>query len=118
MPGNLNDVGCVVGLPPDKQKMSTGWSLIKYFCLPCKPTKANGGRTRNLPHHDPAKWALFKDYCGRDVESEDAIAEKLAKFPVPDKEWKLWHLDHRMMTQGAKLDRALVQAAIECDGIA
>jgi len=117
MPGNLNDVGRVVGLPPDKQKMSTGWSLIKYFCLPCKPTKANGGRTRNLPHHDPAKWALFKDYCGRDVESEDAIAEKLAKFPVPDKEWKLWHLDHRMMTQGAMLDRDLVQAAIECDGI-
>jgi len=117
MPGNLNDVGRVVGLSPDKQKMSTGWSLIKYFCLPCKPTKANGGRTRNLPHHDPAKWALFKDYCGRDVESEDAIAEKLAKFPVPDKEWKLWHLDHRMMTQGAMLDRDLVQAAIECDGI-
>jgi len=117
MPGNLNDVGRVVGLSPDKQKMSTGWSLIKYFCLPCKPTKANGGRTRNLPHHDPAKWALFKDYCGRDVESEDAIAEKLAKFPVPDKEWQLWHLDHRMMTQGAMLDRDLVQAAIECDGI-
>ena len=117
MPGNLNDVGRVVGLPPDKQKMSTGWSLIKYFCLPTKPTKVNGGRTRNLPHHDPAKWALFKDYCARDVESEDAIAEKLAKFPVPEKEWKLWHLDHRMMTQGAMLDRSLVEAAIECDGI-
>ena len=117
MPGNLNDVGRVVGLPPDKQKMSTGWSLIKYFCLPTKPTKVNGGRTRNRPHHDPAKWALFKDYCARDVESEDAIAEKLAKFPVPEKEWKLWHLDHRMMTQGAMLDRDLVEAAIECDGI-
>lgn len=117
MPGNLNDVGRVVGLPPDKQKMSTGWSLIKYFCLPTKPTKVNGGRTRNLSHHDPAKWALFKDYCARDVESEDAIAEKLAKFPVPEKEWKLWHLDHRMMTQGAMLDRNLVEAAIECDGI-
>ena len=117
MPGNLNDVGRVVGLPLDKQKMSTGWSLIKYFCLPTKPTKVNGGRTRNLSHHDPAKWALFKDYCARDVESEDAIAEKLAKFPVPEKEWKLWHLDHRMMTQGAMLDRDLVEAAIECDGI-
>ena len=117
MPGNLNDVGRVVGLPPDKQKMSTGWGLIKYFCLPTKPTKVNGGRTRNLPHHDPAKWALFKDYCARDVDSEDAIAQKLAKFPVPEKEWKLWHLDHRMMNQGAMLDRDLVQAAIECDGI-
>ena len=117
MPGNLADVGRVVGLPPEKQKMSIGWSLIRYFCLPCKPTKVNGGRTRNYPQHDPAKWQLFKDYCAADVESEHAIAEKLAKFPVPANEWKLWHLDHRMMTKGVKLDRKLVDAAIECDGI-
>jgi DNA polymerase len=117
MPGNLADVGKVVGLSDDKQKMSIGWSLIRYFCIPCKPTKTNGNRTRNRPHHDPAKWNLFKEYCARDIDSEDAIAEKLAKFPVPDSEWKLWHLDHRMMTKGAMLDRCLVEAAIECDGI-
>jgi DNA polymerase len=117
MPGNLADVGKVVGLSDDKQKMSIGWSLIRYFCIPCKPTKTNGNRTRNRPHHDPAKWNLFKGYCGRDIDSEDAIAEKLAKFPVPDQEWKLWHLDQRMMTKGAMLDRELVDAAIECDGI-
>ena len=117
MPGNLADVGKVVGLSDDKQKMSIGWSLIRYFCIPCKPTKTNGNRTRNRPHHDPAKWNLFKEYCARDIDSEDAIAEKLAKFPVPDQEWKLWHLDHRMMTKGAMLDRELVEAAIECDGI-
>ena len=117
MPGNLADVGKVVGLSGDKQKMSIGWSLIRYFCIPCKPTKVNGGRTRNRPQHDPAKWQLFKEYCARDIESEDAIAQKLVKFPVPDSEWKLWHLDHRMMTKGAKLDRDLVEAAIECDGI-
>jgi len=117
MPGNLADVGRVVGLPPEKQKMSIGWSLIRYFCLPCKPTKVNGGRTRNHAHHDPAKWQLFKDYCAADVESEHAIAERLAKFPVPKSEWKLWHLDHRMMTKGVKLDRELVEAAIECDAI-
>ena len=117
MPGNLADVGKVVGLSDDKQKMSIGWSLIRYFCIPCKPTKTNGNRTRNRPHHDPAKWSLFKEYCARDIDSEDAIAEKLAKFPVPDQEWKLWHLDQRMMTKGAMLDRELVEAAIECDGI-
>ena len=117
LPGSLGDVGKVVGLADDKQKLSIGWSLIRYFCLPCKPTKANGGRTRNLPRHDVAKWQLFVDYCGRDVESEHAVAERIDKFPVPDIEWKLWHLDQRMMNTGIKVDRALVEAAIECDGI-
>ena len=117
LPGNLGDVGKVVGLPVDKQKKATGWALIRYFCLPCKPTKANGGRTRNLPHHDPAKWALFIDYCGGDVVAESEIAKRLEKFPVPDVEWRLWHLDQRMMNQGLKLDRKLVEAAIECDTI-
>jgi DNA polymerase len=117
LPGNLADVGRVVGLSPDKQKMSVGWSLIRFFCIPCKPTKKNGARTRNLPQHDPAKWQLFKDYCGKDVESEDAIAARLAKFPVPEIEWTLWHLDHRMMTRGVLMDRVLVHAAIECDAI-
>lgn len=117
LPGNLGDVGKVIGLAPDKQKMSIGWSLIRYFCLPCKPTKKNGQRTRNLPEHDPAKWQLFKDYCQRDVETEREIANRIAKFPVPDIEWKLWHLDQRMMNLGVLVDRELVEAAIECDTI-
>lgn len=117
LPGNLGDVGKVVGLSPDKQKMSIGWTLIRYFCLPCKPTKKNGQRTRNLPQHDPEKWQLFKDYCQRDVETEREIANKIAKFPVPEIEWKLWHLDQRMMNHGVLVDRELVEAAIECDTI-
>lgn len=117
LPGNLGDVGKVVGIAPDKQKMAVGWGLIRYFCIPCKPTKKNGGRTRNLPHHEPEKWRTFVDYCKRDVESEDTIAQKLARFPVPDVEWKLWHLDQRMMNRGVKVDRELVDAAIECDAI-
>lgn len=117
LPGNLADVGRVVGLAPEKQKMSIGWSLIRYFCIPCKPTKKNGERTRNLAQHDPAKWQLFKDYCGQDVEAEHAIAERIAKFPVPEIEWKLWHLDQRMMNKGVLVDRVLVDQAIECDTI-
>ena len=117
LPGNLGDVGKVLGLGADKQKLASGWALIRYFCLPCKPTLKNGGRTRNLPQHDPDKWALFKEYGARDVESEREIATRIAKFPVPDKEWKLWHLDQRMMSIGIKVDRELVNAAIECDGI-
>ena len=117
LPGNLGDVGKVIGLAPDQQKMSVGYGLIRYFCIPCKPTKTNGQRTRNLPHHEPGKWAIFKDYCKRDVESEDAIAQRLARFPVPDVEWRLWALDQRMNNHGIMIDETLVQAAIELDGI-
>ena len=117
LPGNLGDVGKVLGLGADKQKLTSGWALIRYFCLPCKPTLKNGGRVRNLPHHDPDKWALFTEYCARDVESEREIANRISKFPVPDQEWNLWHLDQRMMNKGVKVDRDLVSAAIECDGI-
>jgi len=117
LPGSLGEVGKVLGLGADKQKLMSGWALIRYFCLPCKPTLKNGGRVRNLPQHDPDKWALFKEYCARDVESEREIATRIAKFPVPDKEWKLWHLDQRMMSIGIKVDRELVNAAIECDNI-
>ena len=117
LPGSLGDVGKVLGLGADKQKLASGWALIRYFCLPCKPTLKNGGRVRNLWHHDPEKWTLFKEYCARDVESEREIATKIAKFPVPDKEWKLWHLDQRMMNKGVMVDRELVNAAIECDNI-
>ena len=117
LPGNLADVGKVVGLPPEKQKQSIGWSLIRYFCIPCKPTQKNGGRTRNLPQHDPEKWKLFVGYCAADVEAEAAIAARIDKFPVPGKEWVLWHLDQQMMNRGVKVDRELVEAAIECDTI-
>jgi len=114
LPGNLADVGRVVGLAEDQQKMS-GWSLIRYFCIPCKPTRVNGGRTRNLPRHDPAKWELFTEYCRRDVETEREIARRLAKFPVPDVEWRLWHLDQRMNSAGWLVERRLVEHAIVCD---
>ena len=114
LPGNLADVGKVVGLAQDQQKLS-GWALIRYFCLPCKPTKANGGRTRNLPHHDPEKWKLFKEYGKRDVETEREVARRLAKFPVPAIEWTLWQLDYRMNATGLKIDRELVVNAIKTD---
>ena len=115
MPGKLADVARVVGLPHDRQKMAIGGSLIRYFCIPCKPTKKNGERTRNLPHHDPQKWDLFKQYCARDVEVERDVASRIVKFQLPAKEWKLWHLDQRMMNTGIMVDMTLVDAAIECD---
>jgi DNA polymerase len=117
LPGNLADVGKVVGLSEDKQKKSIGWSLIRYFCIPCKPTKKNGMRTRNMWFHDPAKWQLFKDYCAGDVVTETEVDKKISKFPVPAKEWRLWHLDQVMMVRGILLDMTLVNNAIECDMI-
>ena len=117
LPGNLAELGKVIGLDEDKQKLGNGWSLIRYFCIPCKPTRRNNGRTRNQPHHDPAKWELFIEYCKRDVETEREIANKLARFPVPVKEWQLWHLDQRMMNKGVLVDRALVHAAVKADEI-
>lgn len=115
MPGHLGDVGRVLGLAEDKQKLTSGWSLIRYFCIPCKPTKTNHGRTRNLPHHDPAKWQLFREYCARDVETEREVARRLAKFPVPASEWALWHLDQQMMNHGVLVNRGLINRAIQCD---
>jgi DNA polymerase len=117
LPGNLADVGKVVGLPDDQQKKRSGGVLIRYFCIPCKPTKANMGRTRNKPIHDREKWRLFKDYCAGDVVAEREIANRLAKFPVPDKEHRLWVLDQKMNNKGVTIDRTLVEAAIECDQI-
>ncbi len=115
LPGNLADVGKVLRLATDKQKMNQGSSLVRYFCLPCKPTQKNGGRTRNLPHHDPEKWSLFREYCIRDVESEREIALKLAKFPVPAKELDLWAIDQQMNQHGIMIDQDLVDHAIICD---
>lgn len=91
LPLSLEGVGAVLGL--ENQKMKAGKDLIRYFCVPCKPTKANGSRTRNLPKHSPNKWETSKSYNKRDVEVEMAIKEKLHKFPVPDFIWDEYHLD-------------------------
>lgn len=96
LPRSLEDVGAVLGL--DKQKMKEGKELIRYFCVPCKPTKANGGRTRNLPHHAPEKWELFKTYCKRDVDVEKAIRQKLRHFRFQRVRWRCTVWTKRSMT--------------------
>lgn len=113
LPGNLESVAKVLGL--EAQKDTAGKNLIKYFSVPCKPTKVNGGRTRNLPHHAPDKWQQFKDYCKQDVEVERAIRKAIEKFPVPENEWKLWALDQKINDAGVRLDPVLVQQALKCD---
>jgi DNA polymerase len=114
LPGGLANVGRVVGLSEEQQKMTSGWALIKYFCMPCKPTQTNGGRTRNLPHHDRQKWQLFKDYCKRDVETEREVDAKISRFAVPQIEHDLWVLDQKMNNLGIQVDAQLVANAIEC----
>lgn len=112
LPRSLADVGAALGLAEEKQKMKEGKDLIRYFCVPCKPTKKNGGRTRNLPEHDPEKWATFIEYNRRDVETEREIRRILDAFPVPDKEWQAYWLDQRINDAGIGVDIPLVQAAI------
>ncbi len=113
LPLSLENVGSVLEL--DKQKLSEGKDLIRYFCQPCTPTKANGQRTRNLPHHAPDKWDVFRKYNIRDVETEMAIQEKLSKFPVPDFVWEEYRIDQEINDRGVGLDMELVRAAIELD---
>lgn len=113
LPLSLEGVGVVLGV--DKQKMSEGKELIRYFCSPCKPTKSNGGRTRNLPEDAPDKWELFKIYCIRDVDVEKQIRKKLWKYPIPEKEQQLYCLDQRINDRGIMVDRNLVNHAIVCD---
>lgn len=113
LPLSLERVGAVLGL--DKQKMSEGKDLIRYFCSPCKPTKSNGGRTRNMPEDTPEKWELFKTYCIRDVDVEKQIRKKLWKYPIPEKEQQLYCLDQRINDRGIMVDRNLVNHAIACD---
>jgi DNA polymerase bacteriophage-type len=113
-PAGLAAVGDAVGLAADKKKLGIGKSLITYFCKPCKPTAANGGRTRNLPHHDPQRWALFKTYCIQDVYTEMAVDEKLSGFPVPGEIQNEWELDMRINSYGVRLDMDLVAGAIHC----
>ena len=113
LPRSLEDVGRVLGL--DEQKMKEGKELIRYFCVPCKPTKANGGRTRNLPCHAPEKWELFKTYCKRDVDVEKSIRRKLHNFPIPESEMELYRLDQRINDRGVLVDMKLVRNAVSCE---
>ena len=113
LPRSLEDVGRVLGLA--EQKMKEGKELIRYFCVPCKPTKANGGRTRNLPCHAPEKWELFKTYCKRDVDVEKSIRRKLHNFPIPESEMELYRLDQRINDRGVLVDMGLVEQAIACE---
>jgi len=108
----LAATGKAIGLPQDKQKLTTGSALIRYFCVPCKPTKKNGGRQWNLPHHDPDKWVLFKDYCKQDVMTEREILKRLSQFPVPKDEEKLWQSDIKMNAFGVKVDKNLIDGAL------
>ena len=113
LPLSLAGTGAVLGL--EEQKLKEGKDLIKYFCVPCKPTKINGGRTRNLPNHNPEKWELFKTYNKRDVEVEMNIQKKLYKFPVPDSVWEEYHLDQEINDRGIAIDMAVVENAIAFD---
>lgn len=108
----LEATGRALGLPEDKQKLNTGKALIRYFCVPCRPTKANGQRTRNYPKHDPEKWQLFKEYNAQDVVTEMEIALRLSAFPVPDFVQKQWETDLRINARGVCVDQEFTRAAL------
>lgn len=114
LPMSLENVGAVLGL--EKQKLTEGKDLIRYFCVPCKPTKANGGRMRSLPEHDMEKWQRFKAYNLRDVEAEMQIQQRLAKFPVPDFVWEEYRQDQEINDRGIGVDMDMVRQAIAMDG--
>ena len=113
LPQSLEGVGAVLGL--EKQKLTEGKDLIRYFCKPCAPTQSNSGRTRNLPHHAPDKWNLFKRYNLRDVETEMEIQKRLSKFPVPDFVWEEYIIDQQINDRGVLVDMELVNQAITMD---
>ena len=113
LPLSLESAGAALGL--EKQKLTEGKDLIRYFCVPCRPTKANGGRTRNRPEHDPEKWKRFKAYNLRDVETEMQIQKRLSNFPVPDAIWEEYHLDQEINDRGIGVDMELVRQAIAID---
>lgn len=115
LPGSLDMVGKAMHLPEDKQKMKEGKALIQYFCKPCKPTKTNEGRTRNLSGHDTDKWELFKLYCKQDVEAERDIRNKLSKYQTTESEQRLWELDQHINDGGVGTDLVIIEKAIECD---
>lgn len=109
----LDATGRALGIPEDKQKLATGKALIRYFCVPCKPTKSNGGRTRNYPHHDPEKWELFKTYNGQDVVAEMEIERRLSVFPVPDFVQMQWETDLLINARGVAVDMDFCEGALE-----
>lgn len=113
----LDATGKAIGLPQDKRKLATGKALIRYFCVPCKPTKRNGNRTWNQPWHDQDKWELFKEYCKQDVVTERAILSRLSQFPMPDAEQKQWQMDILMNAYGVRVDTELITGALYIDEI-
>jgi len=115
LPASLADVGAALGL--ERQKMTEGKELIKYFCVPCKPTKSNGSRTKNMPWDAPEKWTLFKEYCKRDVDVERQIAKKLEMYPISESEHRLYVLDQRINDRGVLVDLSLAQQAIKINSI-
>lgn len=115
LPASLADVGAALGL--ERQKMTEGKDLIKYFCVPCKPTKSNGGRTRNMPKDAPEKWTLFKKYCKRDVDVERQIAEKLKKYLLSKSEHDLYVLDQNINDRGVLVDLELARQAVKLNSI-
>lgn len=114
-PAGLGAVGTALGLPEDKRKLATGKALIKLFCTPTTPTARNGGRTRTLPHHEPEKWELFKEYNRQDVVTEQEIQKRLSPFPVPDFVQKQWETDLRINARGVAVDLDLIQGALHCN---
>ena len=107
-PASLDAAGRALGLEEDKRKLYTGKALIRYFCVPCAPTKTNGMRTRNYPHHDPAKWKLFKEYCGRDVVTEMTIDTRLSNIAIPEFVQKEWETDLIINSRGVAVDMNMV----------
>ncbi len=116
-PGKLEAAGKAIGLEEDKAKLATGRSLIKYFCKPCAPTEKNGGRSRNMPWHDPEKWTLFKEYNARDVEAEREIERRLADIPIPADLQKQWETDLSINKQGCAVDMELVAGALDIGNV-
>ena len=114
-PAGLDAIGKAIGLPQDRQKLATGKALIRYFCVPCKPTKNNGNRRWNLPKHAPEKWKLFKEYCKQDVTAENSILRRLDQYPVPAEEERLWQMDVKMNAFGVRVDEELTEGALYID---
>lgn len=116
-PAGLDAIGKAIGLPEEKKKKTTGKALIRYFCVPCKPTKRNGGRSWNHPNHSPEKWALFKEYCRQDVEAERSISKRLKFYPMPKSEEHQWRMSVEMNTYGVRIDEQLLEGALSIAAI-
>lgn len=111
-PAGLERIGEAISLPQDKRKLIVGKTLIRYFCIPCKPTRTNGGRSWNLPRHAPEKWELFKEYCRQDVVTENEILKRLSLYPLPEEEERLWQMDVLMNAFGVRVDTEMLEGAL------